>query len=50
MSCPALERHRAVVQHCLVPLGDEALKDELKNRLRAVLPEELTKDLHLGKA
>ncbi|MBB6376068.1 hypothetical protein BKA01_003326 [Pseudonocardia eucalypti] len=45
LCCPAPEKHRAVVKYCVVPLGNKILEKEIKERLRAVLPEDLIQGL-----
>ncbi len=45
LCCPALENHRTVMQYCVVPVGNMVLEKEIKERLKAALPPELTEGL-----
>lgn len=39
MTCPAPEKHEAVVRCCIKPLGEPIVGDEAKEHLKAVLPD-----------
>jgi hypothetical protein len=47
LCCPNLDKHPAVVRYCLIPLGNEVLENEIKEKLRAALSEELTEELNI---
>lgn len=39
MTCPAPEKHEAVIRCCIKPLGEPIVGDEAKKHLEAVLPD-----------
>ncbi len=48
LCCPAPEKHPAVIKYCVIPLGNAVLEPAIKEKLKAMLSEELTRELNLN--